>query len=728
MKKHGESMSEGKQIHKKRVLTTAAIYTAAAWAAVEALLTVVDRFGMQSWWATLITALFVAGLPVTVYMVWRTAGAERKASIASIIGSAFFLTAATAGIFWFTRPFPPPVQPTLAIVPCDFEGETDHRYRAEGLAEDVHARLSRINALKILSWNSSLFVRDKGYKSGQIAEVLHVDRLVQCSMKSGPERIQLSAELIDPLADTILWDKDYDFAIEDMSMVVIELASTLLDILGTSAEAAEINRVQDIGTFSPQAYDLFLQSGTTGDIDAEEAMLTQALAIDPNYAEALVSHAHLYLRRVMSQEFEDMSEPRQWLEETRSLSQRALELDSGVYSARNLLARVCEMLGDYYSEPCSPDEIDRLKEEECEVRGNSAEGWACRHELLGSRNEDESEALKHWLELEPTSADANMRYMADLWFTKRSFKEALAVFDTMRALEPDDKRVFGLISNVVRKEGRLDETLAWRYGVTGDKTTDNPWLLARLSTDYMALGLFGQAAEIGLQVWEIRRASATHFMPLLWARMGEPDRAVEAMEWMIETLYEASASSKELLWLASFYMTTLRNYKKAGVIFDQVLVDHELSELCEGSDECMIELPLWLAHNNRAIGNEQEAAVWLETAEKVAAQTQDIDDRLGVLLLVAQGRHKEAVGLLRDDVFAWHTPETGQNDLTFPIYYLEDDAMLDPLRVMPEFQQLLDDYNAQLEPMQTRVLEAEQSADWAALRQNTYQWAEDKAK
>ncbi|NOR20992.1 MAG: hypothetical protein GQ538_13000 [Xanthomonadales bacterium] len=538
----------------------------------------------------------------------------------------------------------------------------------------------------------------------------------------------MTAELVDPVVDAILWNHDYDFAIEDISTVVIELASTLLDILGTPAEAAELDRVKDIGTFSPQAYDLFLLAGAAGDIDAEEALLVQALEIDPNYAEALVSHAHLFLRRAVSQEFEDMSQPYQWLKETRALSQRALVLDSGVYSARDLLAGVCQMLEVYYSEPCPPGDIDRLTEEECEVRGNSAEGWACRHRLLGFRNEDGTEALKHWLELEPTSADANMQYMGELWFTERRFNEALAVFDTLRALEPGDKRVFGLVSNGLRKEGRLDEMLAWRYGVFSDKIPDNPWGLARLSTDYMALGLFEQAAGIGLQVWDIRRASATHFMPLLWTRMGEPKRAAEAMEWLTETTYAASASPTELLELAGFYLDTLRNYKRAGEIYNEVLADYELSELCEGADDCMIKLPLWLRHYKHAIGQEKEATVWLEMAEKAAAQTQDIDDHLDVLLRVAQGRHKEAVDLLRDGIFAWHTTNGGGPDLVFPIYYLEDNAMLDPLRGMPEFQQLLDDYNAQLEPFRTRVLEAEQSKDWAALRQNTYQWAEDKAK
>jgi hypothetical protein len=159
-------------------------------------------------------------------------------------------------------------------------------------------------------------------------------------------------------------------------------------------------------------------------------------------------------------------------------------------------------------------------------------------------------------------------------------------------------------------------------------------------------------------------------------------------------------------------------------MYDEALANKTLNELCDGSDECMIGLPLELAHLESALGQEEEAAAWLAIAEKATGQTQAIEGRLEVLLRVAQGRHEEAVGLLRDGIFAWQADP----DLTFPIYFLEDDAMLDPLREKSEFQQLLDDYNAYLEPMRQRVVEAEQTGDWNALRQHTYQWAADGAE
>jgi TolB-like protein len=715
-------MSEDGKSYGKRILATAAIYVAAAWAAVEALLTVVDRFGLPQWWGNLIMALFVAGLPVTVYLVWRTAGAERKANAASIIGSILFLIVATAGIFMAARPEPLPAASAVAIVPCEFAGQSEYAYRAEGLAEDVHARLSRVDSVKISSWNSSLFVRDKGYDPGQIAELLKVDRLVRCRMTSDAERIALSAEVLDPAADTVLWNHDYDFASSDLGTVVIELAGTLLDVLGTTAQAAELEQVNDLGTFSPEAYDLYLQAW---DSDNPEALINQALEIDPNYAQALQFLAEIKFDRAMSGEFEDVSEPYAWATEARTLSQKALELNPAVLGARLSIARVCRALGNYYNEPCPPGEPERLAAEECEIRGDTAEGWACRHAFdVGVDGMGNGEILERWLELEPTSWGGNVQLIAHIWLKEKQPAEALVHFDTLRALFPDDPKTSGIISNMLRNEGRLDEVLAWRYGSFGDQVPEGrPWLLARLGTDYMDLGLYDQALEIGLKTWETRRASATHFLPQLWARLGEPEKAAEAMEWQGQFREEMSGSKSEWLQVAFFYINTLRYYQRGKELSVRALAGLELKEACEtsGGDDCRVMIPLALAQAERALGNDELAAKWQATAGEAAADM-DPDDDLGAMLAIALGRHAEAVEMLRKTVFSWGD-EGGEIGLPIKLNMLENAALFDPLRGLPEFQQLIDDYRAHLEPLQKRVLETERSGDWESLRQRTYQWA-----
>jgi len=345
--------------------------------------------------------------------------------------------------------------------------------------------------------------------------------------------------------------------------------------------------------------------------------------------------------------------------------------------------------------------------------------------VLGMSGGDDTVALKRWLELEPTSLPANGQYLAQLWTGQGRHADAMAVFDTMRALEPDAIRMLGLISNLLRTEGRLDEVLAWRFGTFGDRMPEGPWRLARLATDYMNLGLYEQARQIGLQTWETRRASATHFMPLLWARSGEPERAAEAMEWLIQSLEAASGTLAPRLELASFYVTTLREFERAKELYSQALAKRELQDLCERSEDCVIHHSLYLAHIEKTLGRDLEAGAWLKVAEELVGQMPPDENlgRMGPQLRIAQGRHEEAINMLRQGVFEW----SSDADLVYPIYFLESDAMFDPLRELAGFQRLLDDYQSHLEPMRQRVLEARESGGWEALRNRTYQWARDES-
>ena len=637
-----------------------------------------------------------------------------------------FLAAGTGAIFWMTRPPPVPLINIIAVVPCEFSGEDSFAYRAEGVAEDVHARLSRVDSVKLSSWNSSLFVRDRGYSPREIADTLNADRLVKCHLNSVDQRIELAAELLDPRADRILWSRDYDFVAADLGTVVTELVGTLVDVLGTPVEAAEMERVNDLGTFSPEAYDLYLQASTLDHPDASDPLIERALEIDPNFPQALVLYASNYGRRSVAQNFETMEEPRVWLYEARRLSQRALELDPGVYDARRILAFVCNMLASYYEEPCPDGESDRLQREECEVRGNTADGWACRHRRAES-DEESNEALERWLELEPTSVMANAQYMAHLWHDGAELSEILEIFETLRALAPDDTKPYGLISNLLRREGRLDEVLGWRYGANHGQLPEGfPWHLARLSTDYMNLGLYEQARVPGEMTAELRPSSAAHFMHILWKRMGEPDKAVELLEWNGERV--GATTPGGYLFTGHRFAGDFGRYDLAKAYFDRALALQDLPELCDGADDCVAQSAVLLSRTERMLGDPEAAAAWLETAEAAMAELESdgsgedplqSTQSIRAALLIEQGRHAEAVEILRRIALSWtHTPD--DYDLELPIYQLEVSALFDPLRERGDFQTLVAEYNQVLEPMRERVVEAQSTGNWESLRQRTF--------
>jgi tetratricopeptide (TPR) repeat protein len=253
-----------------------------------------------------------------------------------------------------------------------------------------------------------------------------------------------------------------------------------------------------------------------------------------------------------------------------------------------------------------------------------------------------------------------------------------------------------------------------------------------MATDYMNLGLDELAREPGERTFETRPASSTHFMPILWTRMGESGKAENLLEWNAETT-GASAPGAVVL-VASIYAGELGRYDRAKQHYDAALASHDLRKVCRGDDDCVAWNALLLVSVERSLGNEDAAADWLEVAEAAmepdqAHTPEDATDENPSLLdasfRITKGRYAEAAELLREIAFGRRSDNADY--LALPIYSLESGAVFDPLREMPEFQQLLDDYNAWLEPMRQRVLEAQRSGDWEALRQRTYQWAHQSA-
>lgn len=713
----------------RRILASSAVYAAAGWAVVEAATTIIDRFGLPDWLAQLVIALYVAGLPVTVYLVWRTAGVERRLTWPAFGGAIGFLIAATTTIFWLTRPPPLPETTTLAVLPCAVADETDDASRAEGFAEDVHARLSRVAAVKIISWNSSLFVREKGYGPRQIAEILKADRVVQCDMGSEGDRLAVSAQLVDPVAEKVIWKHDYDFIVDDVGTVVTELARSLLDVLTTPVEAAELERLDDIGTFSPEAYDLYLRASGSDDYDETEALLSRALAIDPNYAEAIILRATNRARQLTWASYEtpeDLEQLREAMELMREAADKALAIDPQVIGARPLLSGACDTERHYLGGDCPPEESRRLDREECEILGDTAGGWACRHRLLAAEGKNNDHALERWLELEPTNFGANIQYMAMLWLSDRR-EEVLDVLDTFEVLEPDNHRPYGLVSNLLRQEGRLDEVLAWRYGQNGDELPAEPLGNWRFVTDYMNLGLYAQAEAHATLVHEARPIFMPRWIAELRARRGDTDEATELLDWAVGVLSGGGATGP-VINAGSAYIDVFRDFDKARQVYARALADRDLASLCEADDACIFHHALYLHWIAQLAAEAEEAAAWLRTAEDAYGRmspwqpgepTMNRTRAMEARLLIAQDHHDEALAVLREAAFSF---ETVDGDLDLPIYVLDRNPLFDPVRKRPEFEALLADYDTYLEPMRQRALQATESGDWAALRQRTIRW------
>jgi TolB-like protein len=133
---------------------------------------------------------------------------------------------------------PLPDRPSIAIVP--FEGlsaDADTHSFAQGLRIDIQNALIKVSGLFLIAVGSANAVA--GLPSKEAAATLGVRYLLQGQVRRGGTMIRVSVQLIDALADRIVWAEQYDRPIENTFRFLDEVTRQVLAALNVRLVAGE---------------------------------------------------------------------------------------------------------------------------------------------------------------------------------------------------------------------------------------------------------------------------------------------------------------------------------------------------------------------------------------------------------------------------------------------------------------------------------------------------------
>jgi TolB-like protein len=196
---------------------------------------------------------------------------------------------------------PPSDRPAIAVLPfTNMSGEPERDYFSDGISEDIITALSKLRWFMVIARNSSFFYKGKPVPMRQIAEELGVGYLVEGSVRRSGERVRITAQLNDVATGRQLWAERYDRDLADVFAVQDEITDAVVAAIEPQLYAAENFRAQRKPPESLDAWDLVMRAlshywrVTREDNLEAQRLLEQAIAIDPNYAQALavlaVSH------------------------------------------------------------------------------------------------------------------------------------------------------------------------------------------------------------------------------------------------------------------------------------------------------------------------------------------------------------------------------------------------------------------------------------------------------
>jgi TolB-like protein len=189
---------------------------------------------------------------------------------------------------------PLPERPAIAVLPfTNMSGDRQQEYFSDGISEDIISALSKLRWFFVIARNSSFLYKGKSIHLKQVAEELGVGYVLEGSVRKAGDRVRITAQLIDVTTGSHIWAERYDRDLADVFAVQDEITDAIVAAIEPQLYAAENFHAQRKPPSSMDAWDLVMRAlshfwrVTREDNMVAQALLEEAIAIDPNYGQAL---------------------------------------------------------------------------------------------------------------------------------------------------------------------------------------------------------------------------------------------------------------------------------------------------------------------------------------------------------------------------------------------------------------------------------------------------------
>jgi adenylate cyclase len=446
----------------------------------------------------------------------------------------------------------------LAVLPfVNISSDPNDEYFADGLTEELIAKLSEVNGLKVIARTSVMNYRKKEKKVSEIAAELRVGSVIEGSVRKSGDRIRISVQLIDPRTEEHLWSSNYDSKLGDIFAIQSDVASKVAAALSAGFFSRETRKE----TGDIEAYTLYLRamhlSHETSEASTKEALtlLQRAVTKDRTFARGYAGLADAWHTRGIMGYEEFLTAAKN----AEAAAVKALELDPGLAEAHSSMAGVHAMLDRFDAE---------LVEAEAAIRinPNLSEAYTSLG-VVDSIMRTTHQALlmfKRAYELDPLSFGAGemlattatwlgddalarevlarMRefnpkdpkvYLctADYYMAKEDFGEAQKMVDAARSVGPDEPMVAvsqGLLFALSGKRKQAEDALEEMTTRGKESSGLRAELLLRGELFIQAaLGNLDEAFEVLMQQAETHSWPFTVKIDPLYAKMRDDPRFLE---------------------------------------------------------------------------------------------------------------------------------------------------------------------------------------------------------
>lgn len=465
--------------------------------------------------------------PAPTASVWRS-------PVVAVVGG-LLLVAATA---WFVRwqrvwsPTPPVDSiRALAVLPLEnLSHDQQQAYFADGMTEEISARLAQISALKVIARGSVSDLVKKQASLEDIGRRLGVQALLRGTVFNAEGRVAITVQLVDAATGDLRWAQSYQRPLVDILALQSEVALAIAHEIQVELTPQESNRLSASPKVDPEAYEAYLRGRaawgayTLEAFQESERHFRRALELAPGYAPAWAGLADAAYGMSSAFVAPNVAIPR-----ARNAASRALMLDSTLAEAQTSMG-IVNLVYDW-DWPAAQHRFEtatRLRPGDANARF-----WSGHALALRGRSDEGIQRMRQAIEIDPLSSFYTSYVGWHLYFARRYDLARKHLQDAL-LVEPDYYPYHVFLGMVLEQQGEHPAAIAsLERGVEMYSGNDN---LAQLAHAYATGGRRSDALRIADQLIEKRKAT---FVPAgniayIYAGLADRERSFRWLQLALE--------------------------------------------------------------------------------------------------------------------------------------------------------------------------------------------------
>ncbi len=244
-----------------------------------------------------------------------------------------------------------PKKPSVAVLAFEnMSNDPEQDFFAEGISEDIITQLSKFRSFFVIARNSAFSFRGQATNVRQISQKLGVRYIVEGSVRRAGDRVRITAQLIDAVADKHLWAERYDRDLQDIFAVQDEVTLAIVTTIEPQLMSTERQLARRKPTANLNAWECYqrglwhmYQYKPEDTIKALEFQ-EKATQLDPEFASAYAGIAFVMYVHVITGQSQDRAAD---LARGLEAGHMAVSLDENDPFAHVGLGRICIARGEH---------------------------------------------------------------------------------------------------------------------------------------------------------------------------------------------------------------------------------------------------------------------------------------------------------------------------------------------------------------------------------------------